>query len=90
MNVYPRSEALVGKTKREIVNTETVLNEHEVDNTGDIQSTCADIAQPQASKNTISVNGVKKRVRHRQSVKLHDKKLSIAVLCSNPYIKQFS
>lgn len=50
----------MGKTKKEIVNTETVLNEHEVDTTGDVQSTCSDIAQPQASKTTISVNGVKK------------------------------
>jgi hypothetical protein len=31
----------------------------------------------------------KKRVRHRQTVKLHNKKLSVAVICANPYLRQF-
>ncbi len=31
----------------------------------------------------------KKRTRHRQTVKLHSKKLSVSVICSNPYIRQF-
>lgn len=31
----------------------------------------------------------KKRIRHRQTVKLHNKKLSVAVLCANPYLRQF-
>jgi len=31
-----------------------------------------------------------KRIRKRQSVKLHNKKLSISVICSNPYLRQFS
>ena len=32
---------------------------------------------------------VKKRIRHRQTVKLHNKKLSVSVICSNPYLRQF-
>lgn len=31
----------------------------------------------------------KKRIRHRQTVKLHNKKLSVAVICANPYLRQF-
>ena len=31
----------------------------------------------------------KKRIRHRQTVKLHNKKLSVSVICSNPYLRQF-
>ena len=31
----------------------------------------------------------KKRIRHRQTVKLHTKKLSVAVICANPYLRQF-
>lgn len=31
----------------------------------------------------------RKRIRHRQTVKLHNKKLSVAVICSNPYLRQF-
>ena len=31
----------------------------------------------------------KKRIRHRQTVKLHNKKLSVSVICANPYLRQF-
>ena len=31
----------------------------------------------------------KRRIRHRQTVKLHNKKLSVSVICSNPYLRQF-
>lgn len=43
----------------------------------------ADGNEPQAA--TVK----KKRVRHRQTVKLHNKKLSVAVICANPYLRQF-
>lgn len=51
---------------------------------------------PEASKQTVNEGNVqpatpvkKKRVRHRQTVKLHNKKLSVAVICANPYLRQF-
>lgn len=43
----------------------------------------ADVNDPQATPLK------KKRIRHRQTVKLHNKKLSVAVICANPYLRQF-
>lgn len=51
---------------------------------------------PEASKQTVTEGNEpqatplkKKRIRHRQTVKLHNKKLSVAVICANPYLRQF-
>lgn len=40
-------------------------------------------------KEQVAPSVKKKRVRHRQTVKLHNKKLSVAVICANPYLRQF-
>jgi hypothetical protein len=51
---------------------------------------------PDTSLSMVTGNNVpqvqspkKKRIRHRQTVKLHNKKLSVAVICANPYLRQF-
>lgn len=51
---------------------------------------------PDAAKQTVTdgnephgTSPKKKRIRHRQTVKLHNKKLSVAVICANPYLRQF-
>lgn len=44
------------------------------------------------SKTTVDAQAAplkKKRIRHRQTVKLHNKKLSVSVICANPYLRQF-
>ncbi len=47
------------------------------------KQTVADVNEPQETCPK------KKRIRHRQTVKLHNKKLSVAVICANPYLRQF-
>ena len=51
---------------------------------------------PEAAKQTVTDGNEpqgtapkKKRIRHRQTVKLHNKKLSVSVICANPYLRQF-
>ncbi len=46
-------------------------------------------AQKVAAAKDAPAAPAKKRIRHRQTVKLHNKKLSVSVICSNPYLRQF-
>lgn len=48
------------------------------------------VAEEQETDIVQDVAPKKKRIRRKQSVKLHNKKLSVAVICANPYIRQFS